>query len=115
MKIIQQQPNPSGAYPPIQEGSFSAVPPGMALWPDDLPAEAFYEAQGFVRLTVEEVEEVPTVTACVSDTAAWEAWKASLPPEAEPEPTEQEDASAMLVDHEYRLTLLELGLAEGGE
>lgn len=27
-------------------------------------------------------------------------------------PTEQEDTAAMLVDHEYRLTLLELGLTE---
>jgi len=87
----------------------------MALWPEDLPTEAFYAAQGFARLTVEDVAGVPTVTACVPDTAAREAWQASLPPEAEPEPTEQEDASAMLVDHEYRLTLLELGLAEGGE
>lgn len=30
----------------------------------------------------------------------------------EPEPTEEDDAAAMLVDHEYRLTLLELGLTE---
>lgn len=29
-----------------------------------------------------------------------------------PEPTAQEDADAMLVDHEYRLTLLELGITE---
>ncbi|MGN1230059.1 MAG: hypothetical protein ACI4T5_10470 [Prevotella sp.] len=27
-------------------------------------------------------------------------------------PTEEEDTAAMLVDHEYRLTLLELGLTE---
>lgn len=27
-----------------------------------------------------------------------------------PEPTEQEDNDAMLVNHEYRLTLIELGL-----
>lgn len=36
-------------------------------------------------------------------------------PEPEPapsEPTEEEDTSAMLIDHEYRLTLLELGLSE---
>ena len=30
--------------------------------------------------------------------------------EPEPEPTAQEDNDAMLVDHEYRLTLLELGV-----
>ena len=30
----------------------------------------------------------------------------------EPEPTVEEDTAAMLVDHEFRLTLLELGLSE---
>lgn len=33
-------------------------------------------------------------------------------PEPAPEPTEEEDIAAMTVDHEYRLTLLELGLSE---
>ena len=33
-------------------------------------------------------------------------------PEPEPEPTAQADTDAMLVDHEYRLTLLELGVTE---
>lgn len=34
-------------------------------------------------------------------------------PESEPvEPTAEEDLQAMAVDHEYRLTLLELGLTE---
>lgn len=32
--------------------------------------------------------------------------------EPEQEPTPQEDMDAMLIDHEYRLTLLELGLSE---
>ena len=31
-------------------------------------------------------------------------------PAPEPEPTAQEDNDAMLVDHEYRLTLMELGV-----
>lgn len=31
-----------------------------------------------------------------------------------PAPTEEDDTAAMLVDHEYRLTLMELGLT-GGE
>lgn len=31
-------------------------------------------------------------------------------PAPEPEPTAQEDTDAMLVDHEYRLTLVELGV-----
>lgn len=33
-----------------------------------------------------------------------------LPPQNPPTPTEQEDISAMVVDHEYRLTLMELGV-----
>ena len=33
-------------------------------------------------------------------------------PDAETEPSQEEDTAAMLVDHEYRLTLLELGLTE---
>ena len=35
--------------------------------------------------------------------------KAALPT---PEPTAEDDTNAMIVDHEYRLTLLELGLNE---
>lgn len=38
-----------------------------------------------------------------------EADKAKLP---KPEPTAEDDTNAMMVDHEYRLTLLELGLNE---
>ena len=33
-------------------------------------------------------------------------------PDPETEPSQEEDTAAMLVDHEYRLTLLELGLTE---
>ena len=33
-------------------------------------------------------------------------------PEPETEPSQEEDTAAMLVDHEFRLTLLELGLSE---
>ncbi len=34
------------------------------------------------------------------------------PPAPAPEPTASDDAAAMLIDHEYRLTLLELGITE---
>lgn len=36
----------------------------------------------------------------------------SMPEPVETEPTPQDDTDAMLVDHEYRITLLELGLTE---
>ena len=122
MKIIPLAANPSGAYPPIQTGNYAAVPEGMAVWPDTLSTDDFYAYNGFVTLTVEELtipvgEEpsiIPTVTACTPNTEAWEAWRASLPEETEPaeEPTAQDDTDAMLVDHEYRITLLELGVTD---
>lgn len=107
MKLVYINPNPSGAYPGIQEGNFSSVPEGMAVWPDTLPTEPFYAYNGFVTLTVEPVKTVvgqqqvtipaeeeggeptteirdvtvviPMVTACTPNTEAWEEWKASLP------------------------------------
>lgn len=39
-------------------------------------------------------------------------WELEPEAEAEPEYSEADDTAAMLVDHEYRLTLLELGLTE---
>ncbi len=142
MKIVYINPNPSGAYAPIQEGNFSSVPEGMAVWPNALPTDDFCAHNGFVTLAVEQVETVvgqetvtvpaaeeggeeihelrdvtamiPIVTACTPNTEAWEAWRASLPDQVETvdEPTAQDDTDAMLVDHEYRLTLLELGVTE---
>ena len=44
---------------------------------------------------------------------AAEGYTHELIPESEPgppEPTEEEDIEGMLIDHEYRLTLLELGV-----
>lgn len=113
MKMISQTPH-AGAYPPIQEGNFPAVPEGMALWPESLSTEEFYRYNGFVTLTIQTKKKVPTVTVCVPNVDAWEAWKASLPPEPgpEPEPTAQDDTDQMLVDHELRITLLELGVTE---
>lgn len=124
MKLVYIDPNPSGAYPGVQEGNFSAIPSGMAVWPDTLSTDDFYAYSGFVTLTVEKLtitigEEamiIPTVTACTPNTEAWEEWQASLPDpvetEAVDEPTAQDDTDAMLVDHEYRITLLELGVTE---
>lgn len=123
MKIIRTTPNDSGAYPGIQAGTFRAIPDGYARWPDDLDTAEFYAHNGFVTLTIEDVaiEVSPgvcdverTVTAVTPNLEAWEAWKEeeAAKPTPEPEPTPQDDTDAMLVDHEYRLTLLELGLNE---
>ncbi len=52
--------------------------------------EAYCEENGYTYELVEEPEPAPTP----------------------PEPTEEDDVNGMLVDHEYRLTLLELGITE---
>lgn len=113
MKIIRMDPNPSRAYPSPQNWSGPEVPEGYAAIPEDMDLKSFYDHNGFVVLAIEQVLGVDTVAFYAPNTEAWEAWKASQPPEPEPEPTPQEDTDALLVDHEYRLTLLELGVAEG--
>lgn len=82
MKAVYTEANPSGAFPPIQEGNFARVPAGMAQWPEDLDTGPFYQYNGFVKLTFLDGR----VTACEPDVEAWERWKASLPPEPEPGP-----------------------------
>ena len=84
MKLVYINPNPSGAYPPIQEGNFSSVPEGMAVWPEDMSADVFYTHNGFVRLTVTELENIPTVSGCTPNLEAWEAWQASQGPAPDP-------------------------------
>ena len=85
MKVIYTDANPSGAYPPIQEGNFARVPAGMALWPEELDTGPFYQYNGFVKLTFADGR----VTGCDPDVEAWEAWKAKQP-EPEPEPTPED-------------------------
>lgn len=80
---------------------------GCVCLPDELLG-AYLTCMGFCTVTV---DEQGTVTAVTADEAALAAYKAEHPDTA-PEPTEEDDNAAMLVDHEYRLTLLELGLNE---
>ena len=98
---IRPTPNAGGAYPSPQ----SSAARGLVQFPDTF-LDTFLDYNGFVTLTIEN----NTVTAIKPNTEAWEAWKAEQPEPVEPEPTPQEDTDAMLVDHEYRITLLELGV-----
>lgn len=102
MKYIRATPNPSGAYPAPQSNPF---PGSIAL--TDKQAATLIQYNGFV--SIERSGDTVTVT---PNAEAWEAWKASLPADSAPQPTAEEDRDAMLVDHEYRLTLLELGVTE---
>lgn len=85
MKIIAQNPTPGGGYSPIQDGNLSAVPDGVAVWPDMLPAEVFYQYSGFVTLDIQDVDGMPTVVSYEPNIEAWEAWRASMPPAQAPE------------------------------
>lgn len=84
MKIIQKQPNASGAFPAPQSWNSNVPPSGYAII--DLDMTEFYEYNGFVTLTIED----DTVTAYTPNVEAWEEWKASLPEPEEPEPTTEE-------------------------
>lgn len=67
MRIIPKQPNPSGAYPPIQS------------WSEEAPPDTHYEItcdyseffNGFIIPTIENGK----VTSYVCNVEAWEAWK----------------------------------------
>ena len=78
MKIIQKNPNPSGAYPGIQEGT-TTIYDGFALWPDDLNTDIFYAHNGFVVLAIENVDGVDMVASYSPNVEAWEMWKDGLP------------------------------------
>ena len=99
MRIIEIQALPNGAHR-NQTTSSTAIPTGWAEIPADV---AIPETFPFVTIEVEG-QRVVTMTA------------GTVPePEPGPEPSESDDLAAMTVDHEYRLTLLELGVTEGGE
>lgn len=97
---IKATPGAGGAYPAPQ----SHPGPGLVEIPEELVA-ALVQYNGFVSLTV----AGGVVTAVTPNVEAWEAYKASIP-----EPVEgrsaQDDTDAMLVDHEYRLAMLEQAL-----
>ena len=96
IKIAQSEKG-SHAYQTIDR--VIEIPKGWAVIPDDMETPNI----PFGDITVEDIDGVPTVT-------SWTPREMPEIPEAEAEPTAQEDTDAMLVDHEYRLTLLELGV-----
>lgn len=102
MRIIEIAALSNGAHRNQTPNSLMAVPDGWAVVPDHMDTPNF----PFGEVVVEELNGVMTVV----------EWIPGVMPEPEPEteaePTAQDDTDAMLVDHEYRITLLELGLTE---
>lgn len=113
MNYLNPNKNPSGAYGNLQ--SYPAA--GLLAFPDEFLPEFFKEGKkcaGFV--TIE--DDGTTVTACTWDEETYQAYIATLPEdtgEAEAEETAesiQADTDEAIVDLDYRLTLLELGITE---
>lgn len=75
MNIIQKQPNPSGAYPPVQSWSGANPPDGYAELPNTLDTTDLYAHNGFVELTLANGK----FDKIAPNLDAWAAWKASLP------------------------------------
>lgn len=65
-----------------------------------------------IKVNTVEADEAFVTTYCAANGYTFEEAPLPITPEPTPEPTEEEDIAAMTVDHEYRLTLLELGLSE---
>ena len=92
MKIITKTPAPNGAYPSLQDWTGLVPPEGYYQWPDSLDIADFYNHNGFVFLTILRGR----VQSYEPNIEAWEAWKASLPPEPEPVPTDTEVLNTLL-------------------
>lgn len=98
MRMVEIKALDNGAH--RNQTFHSILPDGWAVIPDDVETKNF----PFGVPSIDYDHGVPTVV----------CWSPGVLPEPgptpEPEPTAQDDTDAMLIDHEYRLTLLELGL-----
>lgn len=110
MTIIEITARQNGSRPPLQLWSGRTPPEGYAVVPMGLDTKVFTEYRGFVNIEM----DGNVLTTMTGNQDALDAYLADHPdvPEATENPTEEEDLAAMAIDHEYRLTLLELGLSE---
>lgn len=101
VKIIKKQPNADGSYSQIYQLNCVALPDGCYQVTDGVELSC----GGFGELIIEN----DIVIGFTPNTEAWEQWQVEHPA-PEPQPTAEEDRDAMLVDLEYRMTLMELGV-----
>lgn len=97
--IIKIKQNSNGSHN-NQSTVLRNIPDGWAIVPDDIVIPDTFP---FVNIKTKEIDGVMTVTEMT----------AGVVPEIETvelEPTPTDDLEQMAIDHEYRLTLLELGL-----
>ena len=86
MQIMRAIPNSGGAYPPIQSWTEGTPPDGYHQVSDTCDTSAMQTHMGFVTLTIDD----GVVSKITGDDAAYQAYLASLPTPAAPEPTVEE-------------------------
>ena len=96
--LIEIKPLPNGAHR-NQSTTLRHVPAGWAVVPDDITIPSTFP---FVDIAVENGMVTSMTPGVVPEPE----------PEPTPDPTPQEDTDALMVDHELRITMLELGLTE---
>ena len=101
MKIIEINALENGAHKNQNCDKLKAAPDGWAIIPDNMEIPQTFP---FVNITVDENGNVTTIEA---NQEAYDAAKASEE-EIKSTPSVQDDIDTMLIDHEYRLTMLEL-------
>ena len=99
MRLIEIKALDNGAHNNQTINGVILVPYGWAVIPDDMTIPDTFP---FVDIEVDGQTVVSMMAGTVPEPE----------PEQTTEPSEEDDTVAMLVDHEYRLTLLEHGLAE---
>ena len=87
----------------------SNCPEGFIALPDNLLG-IYLDYEGFVNLEINEEENV--IVSLTKNQEAYDAFIASQPPPIPYQPTKEDDIQTMLIDQEYRITLLELGIQE---
>lgn len=109
MYIIAKEASSNGGRPPLQHWEHKFLPEGFAFCPDEF-YDIFYSTSpaGFVNITVND----DIVTSMSVATDKLDAYNMEHPiVDEEPMTSPQDDIDAMMIDHEYRLTLLELGIS----
>ena len=96
--LIEIKPLPNGAHR-NQSTTLRRVPDGWAVVPDTIVIPSTFP---FVDITVENGVVTSMTPGVVPEPE----------PEPTPDPTAQDDTDALMVDHELRITMLELGLTE---
>lgn len=109
MQIIKKEPNATGGRPSLQTWPCAQPPEGFVFVPDGFDTQIFHDFCGFVNIE----HDGTYLTAMTGNQEALSAYLAEHPDVELPDPTQaQKDTDALVVDHELRLTLLELGVTE---